>query len=192
MRKLLIAVLAIVVLVPAMASADSIGLDMGILSFNPREKTGQSGIANFMTIKVPVDANSTVGFYNEGLGFNLDSNKGGGATTTVAVDVSIQGLQVTRKLADKVSVGLNFGMADITANIAGVVAFTDNVPMADVFVQWSLLSGGEKMKSDFAATIGYRAMMISPIDPDAAGTDYIKNVKDLGGFWIGMSVGFGF
>ncbi|MFH1231935.1 MAG: hypothetical protein V1709_10620 [Planctomycetota bacterium] len=191
MKKLLITVLAIIVLAPVMAQAENIGFDLGVLSYNTREKTGENGTGNYMVVKVPVDSSSTLGFYNEGLGFNLTHNANGGAATIVPVDISISGIQVTRKIADKVNVGLNLGMADVTGTLA-LAGFVDNVPTADIFVQWSILSGGDKLKSDFTATLGYRSLMITPVDPDGAATDFTKEVNDLGGFYLGIAIGISF
>lgn len=193
MKKLSVVfvVLMLLAISPTITKAETIGFDLGILSMNSREKTADSGTGSFMAITFPVDNNTKIGFYNEGMSFNLKDNNAGGAPSIVPVDVDITAIQITRKLVDTISIGFDLGMADVSDTTAfGFVS--DTVPMADVFVKWSLLSGGEKVTTNLCATLGYRLLSISPTDPDGGGGDFTKAVDDLGGLWLKLSVGLNF
>lgn len=198
MRKLLV-VLAVLVVIgfPITAKAENLGFDIGILNFNPKETTAKNGNGSFVAITFPVDNLMEVGFYNEGLGVSLKNDAGGnGISTIVNTDVSITGIQMVRTVSEKagVGVGLRLGMADISGSVIGAATFADTVPMADILVKWSVLSGGDKaVKTELAANFGYRIMQITPIDPDtAAGGDFVNLMDDLGGFWLSISLGLSF
>ncbi|MFH1428852.1 MAG: hypothetical protein ABIH39_03810 [Candidatus Margulisiibacteriota bacterium] len=199
MKNLLVvlAVLAIMALAPMAARAESLGFDMGVLTYNPSETTAQSSNGNFFCFTFPVDNTTRIGFYTEGLMIVLKKDLFAAPTpTTVSVDTKITAIQMTRTIAEKanVSAGVNLGMADMNAYILGALAWTQTAPVADLFVKWAFISGtGEKgITTNVSATVGYRSLLIAAQDPDAAAGDFTKAIDNLNGVWVGLSLGVAF
>jgi len=195
MKKLLLTliILAVMALAPALVRAETIGFDMGILSFNSSERTAQNGTGNFLTIKFPVDSATSIGFYNERLSFNLKGNKNAAnIPSVIGVDVDINGIQITRQIVDKVDVGFNLAMADVSGFWGAVQQFADTVPMVDVFAKWVILGGGDKVKSQLNAALGYRLLSTTPVTPAAGPGDFVKEINNLGGFWLSLAIGIAF
>ncbi|MBI4739232.1 hypothetical protein HY772_06785, partial [Candidatus Woesearchaeota archaeon] len=138
----------------------------------------------------------SVGFYNEGLTINLKKDLNAPPTpTTVMIDTQITAIRVERIVAEKagVAVGMDLGLADMNANILGALAWAQTAPMADVFLKWNVITGGDKsVKTDISATLGYRTLMIAAQDPDAGALDFVNTVNNLGGFWLSLSLGVSF
>lgn len=197
MKKLLMVVLALAVIggMTLAARAESIGFELGTLYYKCDENTAKNGSASFLAVTLPVDSMTTIGFYREGLGLDLKDDKAAPALgTTVNIVASVEAFQATREIAKGFYAGLHIGMADMTAYCVGVVQWSDTVPMGDVFIKWNILTGGDKIKTDLNATIGYRRLMITPVVPDAVAAtgDFVKPVDDLGGTWLTVSFGINF
>ena len=196
MKKYVVLALALAILcgVSLSARAESIGFELGTLYYNCNENTAKNGSGSFLAITLPVDNMTTIGFYKESLGFALKDDKAVAALgTTVNIDASVEALQVTREIAKGFYAGLHIGEVDLSAYIAGAFSWTDTVPMGDVYIKWNIISGGDKVKTDLNATLGYRALYITPVDPDGAGgLDFVKPVDDLGGMWVTVSFGIKF
>jgi hypothetical protein len=197
MKKLTIMVLALA-LVSGMvlsAKAESLGFELGTMYYNCNDKNAQNGGGSFLAIALPVDAKTDIGFYKEGSSVTLEEDKNAATRATlVDIDVSIEAMLLARKLTDKFTAGLHIGMADIQAwdNLNAAITLNDTTPMADVFVTWGVVSGGDKIMTNLNVTLGYRVLQTVAFDPDLALTDFVDNINDLGGMWVAISLGMKF
>jgi len=197
MKKALILGLAILAgflfIQPNQAQAnEGFGFDLGTIYFNSGETTAKAGAGSFFAFSFNIDENASVGFYNETLGLKLEDDQAGGGGTTVDINMRVSGIQACRAATKDVFLGVHAGMADISATRGAVAAFSDTVPMADVFVKWHVVSGGKKLNTTLSAVVGYRFLMIDSVDPDAAALDFVDNVDNLSGVFVGIAVGIGF
>lgn len=192
---MLVLALALVSGMVLSAKAESLGFELGTMYYKCNDKNAETGGGSFLAIALPVDAKTDIGFYKEGSTISLEEDKNAGATSTVVdVDVSIEAMLLARKLTDKFTAGLHIGMADLQAwdNTAALIRMNDTTPMADVFVTWGVVSGGEKIMTNLNVTLGYRVLTTVSFDPDGVATDYVDNINDLGGMWVAISLGMKF
>lgn len=197
MKKYLVALVALLVvsgMVLPVQAEQALGFDLGTMFYKCNEDTSKNGAAQTLTIVLPLDSQTELGFYHEGLGLKLKDDETGPPGSTVNVNITIEAIHASRQISDKFTFGMHLGMADLTGTFGGAVTFADTVPMADVFVKWNILKGGAKVNSSLTATLGYRSLLITPVFPDnAAGAgDFIEEVDDLSGVFLGLSVGIRF
>lgn len=195
MKKYFILAIALAILcgINVSARAESIGFEIGTMYYDSNENTAKSGSGSFLAISLPIDAKTTIGFYREGLKMQLRDDKLAAALpTTISLEMSTEAMEITRNIAQGFDAGIHIGMLDLTAYNGGALAWTDTVPMGDIFIKWDILSGGDKIKTDLTATLGYRSLFITPVDPDVAAGDFVKPVDDLGGVWFAISLALKF
>lgn len=203
--------LAALVLVPAMgfaAEGDQVAPVVSqeggpkILSFEVgtafqfTRKPFKNGQGYNFAINIPTKS-VILGYYYEQVGAQAESNENNDATST-KVDATatvhlIRAIKLIPNTKDTLGIGLGVGMGDFTSKISGAAQTTQQqANVADLFIKWSPLSGGDSVKAALNVVAGYRFMRFSGVDLDGAGTDYTETTNNLDGLRLGLTVEFGF
>lgn len=138
-----------------------------------------------------------LGYFYEHIGAQAESNDNNDAVSTkvdaTATVHQIRAIKLVPGTKDTLGVGLGIGMGDFTSKISGGAQTTQQqASVADLFIKWSPLSGGDSVKAALNVIAGYRFMRFSGADLDAAGTDFTETTNNLDGMRLGLSVEFGF
>ena len=139
-----------------------------------------------------------LGYYYEQVGAQAEANDNNDALSTkvdaTATVHEIRAIKLIPGTKDTLGIGLGVGMGDFTAKISGgAQTAQQQANVADLFIKWSPLSGGDSVKAALNVVAGYRFMRFSGVDLDgAAGADFTENTNNLDGMRLGLSVEFGF
>lgn len=139
----------------------------------------------------------TLGYFYEQVGASAESNDANAATATkVDATATVHELRAIKLLPgtkDTLGVGLGIGMGEFTSKITGAATSNQQqAQVADLFIKWSPLSGGDSVKAALNVVAGYRFYRFNSIDLDGAGTAFSDTTNNLDGLRLGLSVEFGF
>ncbi len=179
---------------PAQSGPKYLGFEVGA-AFQTARSPVDNGQSVFFAVNVPTKA-VTIGYYFERMDATASSDDdNNGTATKVDVKADIHEVRVVKNLGSSnlFGIGLGVGMGNVDTRIEGGAA-TGSKPaqVADVFVKFTPLAGGDELKGELNVVLGYRFMRFNGIDLDGGAGDYTDRTNNLDGFRFGLSVGMGF
>ena len=139
----------------------------------------------------------TLGYFFEQVNAQAESNDANAATATkVDATASVHEIRAIKMIPgtkDTLGIGLGVGMGEFSSKITGLATSNQqSASVADLFIKWSPLSGGDSVKAALNVVAGYRFMRFNAVDLDGAGTAFQDTTNNLDGMRLGLSVEFGF
>lgn len=149
-----------------------------------------------VALNVPMKS-LTLGYFFEKFDAQAEANDTNSATATkVDATVFVHELRAIKRLPgiNTLGIGLGVGMGEFNSRVTDTN--TENqyrlAQVADLFIKWSPLTGGDRFSAALNVIAGYRFMHFGGVDLDGSGTAFKQSTNDLDGFRLGFSAEFGF
>ena len=199
MLRRLLPVLALPALVcaaegmPPAERFDLLSFEVGIDMANTKDWGNANG--QFFALNVPTKG-VTLGYFYESTKGLAESNDNGGTATKVDAALTFHEIRVLKTIpatSNTLDLGVGVGAGEFkTTNQGGAQTSANAATVGDVFLKFTPISGGEKVKGALNLTAGYRFVRFSAVDADGAATDFSDTVDNMDALHFGLSAEFGF